>query len=138
MATQTLTVQLPDLLYSRLEQRASQSNRSLEAELIDVLAAAIPVGTDLPPEIAKEIAHLEELDDASLWQTAQATLTAETSECLEPMHFRQRRDGLTEAESHTLAALVRQYEQTMLLRAQAAVLLKKCGHDVSKLVDATE
>ena len=138
MATQTLTVQLPDRLYSRLEQRASQSNRSLEAELIEVLATAIPVDADLPPEIAKEIAHLEHLDDASLWQTAQASLTAEMSDRLEQMHFKQRREGLSEIESHTLAALVRQYEQTMLIRAQAAMLLKKRGHDVSKLVNATE
>jgi hypothetical protein len=138
MATQTLTVQLPARLYSRLEERAFQSNRTLEAELIDVLATAIPVEADLPPDIAKEIAQLEQLDDASLWQTARDSLTGETSACLEQMHFKQSREGLSEKESHTLAELVRQYERTMLLRAQAAALLKKRGHDVSSLVDAAE
>jgi hypothetical protein len=139
MATQTLTVQLPARLYSRLEERASQSNRTLEAELIDVLATAIPVDAELlPPDIAKEIAQLEQLDDASLWQTARESFTGETSACLEQMHFKQSREGLSETESHTLAELVRQYERTMLLRAQAAALLKKRGHDVSSLVDAAE
>ena len=138
MATQTLTVQLPDRLYTRLEERASQSNRTLEAELIDVLATAIPIQSDLPPDIAKEIAQVEQLDDASLWQAARESLTAETAACLEQMHFKQRREGLSETEARTLAALVRQYERTVLLRAQAAALLKKRGHDVSSLVDATE
>ena len=138
MATQTLTVQLPERLYSRLEERASQSNRTLEAELIEVLATAIPVEADLPPDIAMEIAQLEQLDDASLWQAARQSLTAETSACLEQMHLKQRREGLSETEARTLATLVRQYERSILVRAQAAALLKKRGHDVSKLVDAAE
>jgi len=33
-----------------------------------------------------------------------------------------------------LAALVRHYERTMLVRAQAAALLKQRGHDVRDLV----
>ncbi len=111
---------------------------SLEAELIEVLATAIPVEVDLPPDIAKEIAQLEGMNDVSLWQAARESLTAETAACLEQMHFKQRREGLSETEARTLAALVRQYERTILLRAQAAELLKKRGHDVSTLVDAKE
>jgi hypothetical protein len=138
MATQTLTVELPDRLYSRLEERASQSKRTLEAELIDVLATAIPIQADLPPDVAKEIAQLEQLDDAALWKAAHGALTAETAASLEKLHFQQRREGLSEADAHTLATMVRQYERTMLVRAEAAALLKTRGHDVSKLVDVTE
>jgi plasmid stability protein len=65
MANQTLTVRLPDRLYSSLEVGAAQSNRTLEAELIEVLATAILIEADLPPVIATEIAGLERLDDAS-------------------------------------------------------------------------
>jgi hypothetical protein len=138
MATQSLTVQLPDRLYSQLEERASQSNRTLEAELIEVLATAIPVEAELPSDIDKEIAQLERLDDASLWQAARESLTAETSARLEQMHLKQRREGLSETEARALAEMIRRYERTMLVRAEAAALLKSRGHDVSKLVDAAE
>jgi len=47
-------------------------------------------------------------------------------------HKRQS-EGLTETEYKDVARLVRQYEQTMLIRAQAAALLKQRGHDVSSL-----
>jgi len=134
MATQSLTVHLPDRLYSRLEARASESNRTVEAELIDVLSTAIPAEFEMTPELGKELALLDQLDDASLWQTAREMLPAETSARLERMHLKQREEGLSETETHTLADLVRQYERTMLVRARAAVLLKHRGHDVSKLV----
>ena len=38
-------------------------------------------------------------------------------------------ERLTDAEMQTLDGLVRQYEQTMLVRAQATALLKERGHE---------
>ena len=40
MSTQTLTIHLPDPLYTRLQQRARQFNRTLEAELLELLNTA--------------------------------------------------------------------------------------------------
>jgi hypothetical protein len=81
-------------------------------------------------------AILDQLDDAALWQAAREKLSAETSARLEQMHLKQRKEGLSELETHEVADLVRQYERTMLVRARAAVLLKHRGHDVSKLVSS--
>jgi plasmid stability protein len=132
--SQPLTVHLPDRLYSRLEARASESNRTVEAELIEVLSTAIPAEFEMTPELGKELALLDQLDDASLWRTMREMLPAETSARLEQMHLKQRGEGLSETETHALADLVRQYERTMLVRSRAAMLLKHRGHDVSKLV----
>jgi hypothetical protein len=134
MATQSLTVHLPDRLYSRLEARASESNRTVEAVLIEILSTAIPAEFEMTPELGNELALLDQLDDSSLWQTAREMLPAETSARLEQTHFKQRGKGLSEMETHALADLVRQYERTMLIRARAAVLLQHRGHDVSTLV----
>jgi hypothetical protein len=51
---------------------------------------------------------------------------------MEDLHLKRQREGLTDAEAKTLDGLVRQYERTMLVRAQAAALLKARGHDVSR------
>jgi hypothetical protein len=82
------------------------------------------------------IAGLEHLDDEALWQAARSCLTAEMARRTEELHHKRQSEGLTEAEGQTLAELVGQYEQSMLIRAQAAVLLKQRGHDVSKLIAA--
>jgi Antitoxin FitA-like, ribbon-helix-helix len=47
MATQTLTVALPDSLLARIRDRARQANRTVEAEVLDLLSAAVP--TDAAP-----------------------------------------------------------------------------------------
>ncbi len=58
----------------------------------------------------------------------------EASQELETLHFKQRNEGLSPVEDATRAKLIQEYERSMLLRAQAAKLLKERGHDVSRLL----
>ncbi len=134
MAIQTLTVRLPDRLYAQLRHRAQQANRTVEAELVELVATAMPEQERLPAELSTELAGLEHLDDEALWQAAKSRLASAMARRTEKLHHKRQREGLTEAEGQALAELVQQYERAMLIRAQAAVLLKQRGHDVSKLV----
>lgn len=134
MSVQSVTVDLPSALYRRIRRRAEQTHRSVEAELLDVVAAAVPVADELPADLSEALSPLALLDDASLWRAARTRLPAETAEQMESLHLKRQREGLTEPEAQMLMGLVRQYERTMLVRAQAAVLLKQRGHDVSALL----
>jgi plasmid stability protein len=134
MAGHAVTLDIPDTLYSRVKQRAEQSHRSIEDELLEMLAAAPSATDQLPDDLAGAIAPLALLDDAALWRAARHHLSASTAARLEALHFKRQSEGLTDAESATLAGLVRQYERAMLVRAQAAALLKQRGHDVSILL----
>jgi plasmid stability protein len=134
MTLQTVTLNVPDVLYTRLKQRAEQTNRTVEAELLEVLATAVPVADEFPADLQEAISPLALLDDESLWRAARSQLAAEVAAELENLHLKQQREALTETEAETLAGLVRQYERAMLVRAQAAALLKQRGHDVSSLV----
>jgi len=133
MATQTLTLHLPDRLYARLQQRAQKSNRTLEAELLEVLSTAVPADESLPHPLAEEVARLDDMDDAALWQAARSRLSAEKSAQLEVLHIKRQRKGLSETEARTLAELVQQYERAMLIRARAVAILKLRGYDLSGL-----
>jgi plasmid stability protein len=134
MTVQSVTLNLPDILYNRLRHRAEQTHRTVEAELLEVVATAVPIEDELPPDLAEAVASLTLLDDQALWQAARSRLTATASAQMEALHLKRQREGLTEAEAQTLAGLVRQYERAMLVRAQAAMLLKQRGYDVSELV----
>jgi hypothetical protein len=68
------------------------------------------------------------------WQTH---LPADAAARLEELHLKRQREGLTEQQENEAAALIRQYERVMLIRAQAAALLKQRGHDVTGLPAAT-
>jgi plasmid stability protein len=133
MPTQSLTVQIPDGLYSRLRERATQANRTIEAELVDVLAEAIPVENGLPADLEAELSRLVHVEDLALWQVARERLPDDLATRLQDLHAKRQRDGLTEAEARDMADLVRQYERMMLIRARAVELLKERGHDISSL-----
>ncbi|MCC6551866.1 MAG: hypothetical protein IT372_02440, partial [Polyangiaceae bacterium] len=50
---------------------------------------------------------------------------------LEELHDKQQRSGLDAAERAEEQALLDLYHETLLVRAQAAVLLKQRGYDVA-------
>ncbi len=137
MPVQPLTLNVPEPLYHRLKQRAELSNRTIEDAALDVLVAAVPLGDELPADLEEALSPLALLDDEALWQAARSHLAAEAADQLEELHLKRQREGLTEGESQTLAALVRQYERALLVRAQAAALLHQRGHDVSQLLPSS-
>ena len=134
MAAQSVTLNLPAPLYERLAERAKQAHRSVEDELIEVVATAMPEDDGLPAELATTIAPLPLLDDAALWRAARSHLPADAVARMQALHDKRDVEGLTFVEQETLATLVRHYERAMLVRARAAELLHARGHDVSSLI----
>lgn len=134
MTVHAVTLHVPSLLYEQLKRRAEQAQRTVEAELLDIVVTAVPLSDDLPADLAEAITPLELLDDEALWRAARCSLPAEAATQMEDLHLKRQREGLTDSEVKTLDGLVRQYERTMLVRAQAAVLLKERGYDVSQLL----
>jgi plasmid stability protein len=134
MTTHAVTLNLPEPLYDRARRRAEQANRPVEAELLEVLTAALPAGDDLPADLTAAIAPLPQLDDGSLWRVARSGFAPDMAAQLEALHDKQQREGLTDAEAQIVAGLIRQYERAMLTRARAAAILKQRGHDVSSLL----
>jgi predicted transcriptional regulator len=57
MTVQSFTVQLSTRLYNRLKQRADRTNRSIEIEMVEAVAGALPADDMLPTELADALAH---------------------------------------------------------------------------------
>lgn len=85
---------------------------------------------------AQIVADLEVLNDEDLWRAARNRLSEDARSQLEALNLKQQREPLTPAEKKTLGKLVGQYDRAVLLRADAARLLKERGHDVAKLLAA--
>lgn len=134
MPAHAITLHLPDNLYRRFRQRADWSRRSLETEILDAVASAAPAETELLPDLISAVQALEGMADEELWRIARKTMPPEANQDLEALHLKQRDQGLSQDEDAARATLIQEYERTMLLRAQAAKLLKDRGHDVSTLL----
>ncbi len=134
MTAHAITLQLPEILYKRFRQRAEWTNRSLETELLDAVASAASEEDELSPELLEAVGALERMEDEKLWRLARKAMSPEASRELETLHFKQRDEGLSRDEDATRAKLLHEYERTMLIRAQAAKLLKDRGHDISGIL----
>ncbi len=133
MTVYPIMLHLPDTLYRKIKERAEQAQRTVEAELLEVVARAVPAADRLPDDLQTALDALATLDDDALQRAAQSRLPGEASAEMERLNLKRQREGLTELEHQSLMALARQYERNMLVRAQAAVLLKERGHDISAL-----
>jgi hypothetical protein len=108
-------------------------HRSVEDELVAAVAATLPTLDDLPTDIADEMAQLAYLSDDELWQAAQTELTPHESERMQALLLKRQREGLTLLEEQEVERLAHRYDRIMLVRAQAVVLLKERGYDISNL-----
>lgn len=136
MTAHAITLHLPETLYNRFRQRAQWTHRSVETELLDAVASAAPAEDELPAELVEAVEALDKADDEKLWRLAREAMSREASEELEALHFKQREAGLSPEEEDARARLIHEYERTMLIRAQAAKLLKDRGYDVSNILAA--
>jgi hypothetical protein len=136
MTIQTVTLNLPGALYDRIKRRAEQAHRSVEMELLEAVAMAMPAVDELPSDLSETISSLAHLDDETLQRAARRHFPTEEAAELEALHFKRQDEGLTKDETQRAAELTRQYERAMLIRAQAAGLLMQRGYDISALIAA--
>ncbi len=137
MTVQAITLDLPETVYQQIRRAAEKAQRPVNDVLIEAVIAAAPsMDTELN-NMRNALAHMAYLNDAVLWQAARATMSAEQRERLETLHTQQQRGPLTAEERAEEQALLALYRETLLVRAQAAVLLKQRGYDVSDLQQFT-
>ena len=133
MALQTVTVHLPEILYRQVARRAQRMRRSVEDELVEVVSTAMPDMEALPSDIADDLEQLTYLTDAEMWEAARTTLPRQNSERMQALVLKRQGVRLTAVEERELKRLTHLADRAMLVRAQAAVLLKERGHNIESL-----
>lgn len=128
------TVQLPENLYRRLQEQADVEKRSVDELIQKALARqlppVVPVEDDLPPLLRDELLAMEQLSDGALWQLARSKMSGEQLITLDQLGDKTP-DSLSVEEEAQKQALLREYDETILRRAHAAMLLQTRGFDVS-------
>ncbi len=98
------------------------------------VAGVIEDEEDLSPSLAESISVLKLLTDDELWRAARNRFSGETRVKLEELNLKQQREALAPFEKELLEQLVQQYDEAVLLHAEAARLLNERGLDISKLL----
>ena len=130
MASHTITLNLPETVYEQIQQAAETARRPVNEVLVEAIAAVAPVVNTAPDHLRAALAHMAYLNDAAPWQAARTTMPPEQRIRLATLHDKQQYSSLTPEEQAEEQALLRLYRETLLVRAQAAVLLKQRGYNV--------
>lgn len=129
MATETVTLQIPEVLYQRLANTARAQRRPIEEVIVRALqVGSPPAWDDVPEEFQADLAALDKLDDDSLWPIVRSRKTADQMERYNFLLERNSSGSITNAERLELIKLRREADGFMLCKAQAAALLRWRGH----------
>lgn len=131
MTTRTVTLQLPESLYTRLQQAARATQQSLD----DVLLHAVQVGSppswdDAPAEFQADLAALDRLDDEALWHIARSRKTEADMGRYQELLDKNANGLLLAEECDELVQLRVEFDRFMLRKVHAAALLRWRGHQV--------
>lgn len=134
--TKTITLQLPENLYIRLQQVAQATKQSLN----DIFLRAIQVGSpptweDAPAEFQADLAALDRLDDASLWRLARNPHVGIDQSQYQNLLDKNAAGSISESERAILHTLRTESDRFMLRKAHAAALLRWRGHSIPPAED---
>ena len=126
MTQAPILLQLPDELYERLREIADDSQRPMESVLIDSLALLFG---DLPTITPQQLATFS---DEQLWALVHRLIAWPQDARLRELTALGKQGTLSQADQAELESLVDAYDQYVLLRSQALLLLKQRGYDVEQ------
>jgi hypothetical protein len=131
MTIHTVTIELPEPIYKQIQLAAQQSKRPMDELLLEAVTAVAPVMGTASATLRSALAQMTYLNDAALWQAARSSMLPAQQERLEALHWKLQNEGLTPEEEEEEKQLVKLYRETLLVRAQAAVLLAQRNYDVA-------
>ncbi len=131
MASHTITLELPENIYIRLQQAARATKQSLNDMLLRAIQTGSPPGwEDVPAEFQADLAALDRMDDRSLWRIAGSRQPESDFVRYQALLDRNRNGTISDAEAAELAELRTESDRLMIRKAHAAALLRWRGHQI--------
>ncbi len=126
MTHRTVTLDIPDDLYQRLELLAAAANQTLEAQMLKVISAGLHMEeTGLPPEFAAILVGLQADGDIEMLRIAAQPNSPRMEAALQDMREQVKNPDMNPAAKRKMEEILYQYEMKDQLRQKAAELLKQ-------------
>jgi rhodanese-related sulfurtransferase len=132
--TTAITLELPPAAYEQLRRTASRQNRPVAEVVKDIVLREIPDLPALPADVEAELATFSQLSNDVLWLIARSTLTRQQQDELAHLNDQAQRRPLTADEQSQQEKLISVYDRVLVRRAQAALVLKQRGYDLTNPV----
>ncbi len=131
MTARTVTMQLPEDIYLRLQQTAQATKQSFDAILLRALQVGSPPAWETAPsEFQADLAALDRLDDAALWRIARTCATSAQTGRYQVLLDKNANETLSIEDQAELTQLRTEFDRQMLQKVHAAALLQWRGHQI--------
>lgn len=131
------TIEVPEELYTQLEQCAHAAAQSVDAVVIQTLASSLPPTPelDLPRAVQDELAAMEHLSNEALWAIARSTMNSDSLALYDLLRDRKEEGSLTPEGQQWLTRLMQDADALTLRKAHAYALLKSRGYLLPTLAE---
>ena len=131
MTATSVTLQLPEYLYVRLQHAAQAMRQPLNEVLVRAVeVGSPPVWDDVPAAFQADLAALDRLDDESLWRVARGTQLDQDASRYQELLDKNANGTIMAGERAELTDLRTEADRFMLRKSHAAALLRWRGHQV--------
>jgi hypothetical protein len=131
--TQRLVLDLPSDVFAKLERAAEQKQRSVHDKAVQLLTRVVPEDDLLPPRTRIALLNLATLDAADLWRAARTRPSTRAVGQWRTLLAKRQTEPLTDSDQRTLDELEEGFNRIALVRAEAALLLRDRGYDITGL-----
>jgi hypothetical protein len=131
MTVSSVTVQIPQSLYHRLERAAARLQKPVEDLLAETLQATLPLTDEIPASIQAELVAMDNLDETTLREITESEMAGRDQEALDYLLDLQSMQALTDEEEVRLEQLRVEYGRILLRKARAFALLAEHGQPLS-------
>lgn len=128
----SVTLTLPDDISAHAEAIAKKTDQSIEQVLLTLLQSLTAQQPVLPPDQQRELDALRHLSDEVLWAIARDQLSDSMQTRAQHLMAKNNLEHLTDAEHQELDDLVSRADHLMVLKAEAAAILRQRGHDFNQ------
>jgi predicted transcriptional regulator len=133
MTTRTLTVNVSEEIYRRLEERARAAAQPVASVVAQTIAQSFAPEERLPPALKAELDAMEHLSDEALWTIARSVASPDTLALYDLLIERKQEGALTPEGQQWLAQVAHDTDSLMVRKAHAFLLLKQRGHTLPTL-----
>ena len=135
METHSVNLQLPQEIHERVKRLAKGIGKPIKETLLKVVETGLPAFNKVPSEYQLDLAKLEILSDAALWEVAESEMPETQQRKLSCLLRKNQAETLAPRENQELDRLRTEANRLMLRKSYAYVLLKWRGYEIPTLAD---
>ena len=130
MTAHSVTVELPEVLFRKIERAARGLNQPMPQALLRIVESGLPSLDKVPPLHRADLEDMETWSDQRLWRVVREELPADVQQELSDLLDMNQQRELSRAEETRLDTLHAQANRLMLRKSYALALLKWRGNKV--------